>query len=314
MHQPVMMFPPPPVECSTKFNTGIPTSHGYTMNVPISQGYNTCSAACQLYNQPPYSGGASSSGGSHMSYNSPVMKKRKKGSSKSSSGSQGSHNSSIRDQISGSETLQIHSDASGKNEKPIITDLIIQNPNINNLKNHQTCTLHTTNYQQNKAQYKLDCDIKHKTLNFNKTHSYQPSFYNPHHPNITILHEESESMRESEPPSDSDWYSQPDTGALSSQSSVIESCEGPSDTECPTDESGSLSDHPISHVDDMNWTKALQKAGEVRWKRRSSISSTDESSYPCETQRRVKKSTSCSIYTNMKAVKNNSEKVTSPVV
>ena len=302
------MFPPPPPDCSSKF-----------LGHATLRSHNTCTANCQLFNQQPYSGGASSSGGSHMSYNSPIMRKKKgHSSSKSSSGSQGSHNSSLREH-SLSETLQIHSDASGNNEKSIVTDLIIQNPCHNNLKNQKSHSQpNTLNYHQQNQQIKLPLTLQRRDndkvkQNYNKNHNYQHSFYNPHHPNITILHEESESMRESEAPSDSDWYSQPDTAGLSSQSSAIESA-GPSDTECPTDESGSSSDHPISHVHDMDWTKALHKAGEIKWKRRSSISSTDESSYPCETKRRVKKSNSGHVYTNVHPLHRNSDEITSPVV
>ncbi|CAL4075018.1 unnamed protein product, partial [Meganyctiphanes norvegica] len=79
--------------------------------------------------------------------------------------------------------------------------------------------------------------------------------------------------------SEGEWYSQPlINGRVSPDSSALGDGEDSEGSQCSIT-SCETSKHPLTFAQNLNWSEALQAAGEARWGRGGSICSTDESTY-----------------------------------
>ncbi|CAL4168015.1 unnamed protein product [Meganyctiphanes norvegica] len=79
--------------------------------------------------------------------------------------------------------------------------------------------------------------------------------------------------------SEVEWYAQPLlNGRISPDSSALGDGEESEDSQCSLTSCDS-SKHPLTFAQNLNWSEALQAAGEARWGRGGSVCSTDESNY-----------------------------------
>ncbi|XP_076032123.1 roundabout homolog 2-like [Oratosquilla oratoria] len=265
---PVLQFPPPPPPLMQQADNS-------SDNTLASTGSRALGARV-LLQQLPYSVAGSSSGGSHMSHGSPLLGPRPPRAPTRTTPTPTPHLVPIYQTTEPIEDLDNKSQTStfkGGMEKQIGNGIYSDQYEYldeQNKKFHEHLFQQQLNHhlQQQQQQQQADRIVGHHSLLRNRRGEIGDDLSTKG------------VAGEGEEVSDVEWYSQPLlNGRPSPESSVLGDAESEDESECSSGGSCCSDHHPLSQGHNINWTEALQAAGEARWGRGESFCSTDESTY-----------------------------------